>query len=509
MPRKSHDSFILDFTIDRGSEEDLANQIYSNIRSKIILRDYPCGFKLPGIRAIAAQLKVSKSTVSRAIKKLKNEGYLEGGERCDFVVTDIANKITVEKPPPEQIPQPNPASRRQKSMMSKEFVYFRNSRLQNQNSPGYFHSCKPDFSNFPKDIWCNLQKEDFNTNNINSILGESDPQGHLPLRQAIVKYLKNEVCFENVEESQIIIVSGTQEAINLACRVLVDPGDAVCIEDPGYIYARDAFLSMGANLIPVPVDDEGINVKSMSQEITARMAYVTPSHQFPLGVTMSKDRRTELLTWAEKHDTWILEDIYDHTLVTTNEIKQSLKEIDTNNRVIYIDSFNKTLFSGLRLGYMVVPHDLVDSFVGACIVSRLYLPLINQRVLTEFMETGNFVKYINKMREIYEQRRTMFKKEIQKLKSELIEIPDEINRAHIVLKLPDGTDDVLISKELSEKGLSIAALSKYYDKKTEKTPRGLVIGCISVKKEEIEEKVNILKQILQNNGLIPILGEAT
>lgn len=231
----------------------------------------------------------------------------------------------------------------------------------------------PALDAFPTDIWSRLVTQHWRYAHPD-LLSYGDPRGYRPLRECSAQHLRVSRAMQ-CDAEQVIVVSGSQQALDLAVRVLIDPGDTAWIEDPGYLGARGVLLSAGANLIPIPIDEQGLNVEAgILKSPNAKLAYVTPSHQFPLGISMSLSRRLALLQWAKQAGAWILEDDYDSEYRYTGQPLTALQGLDDDGRVIYMGTFSKVLFPSLRLGYLVVPPELADAFAAARAVVDRHSP---------------------------------------------------------------------------------------------------------------------------------------
>jgi GntR family transcriptional regulator/MocR family aminotransferase len=292
-----------------------------------------------------------------------------------------------------------------------------------------------------------------------------------------------------------MVVSGSQQALDISARVLLDPGSRVWIEEPGYQLLRDALTLAGCRLIPVPVDGEGLDVASGIQRCRrARAAYVTPSHQFPLGVTMSASRRLQLLDWAQSSGSWIIEDDYDSEHRYENMPIASLQGLDHNSRVIYIGTFSKTLFPSLRLGYIVIPADLIERFVTVRRAIDLFPPDLYQAVLTDFINEGHFSRYIRKTRLLYSERRTALVDAIQSEFGSQLEVVGGEAGMHLVVTLPKGLSDRKISVRAAGQNLWLWPLSPSYLGKISR--QGFILGFGSTTAAEMPEAVRRLRDVL-------------
>ena len=292
-----------------------------------------------------------------------------------------------------------------------------------------------------------------------------------------------------------MIVSGSQQALELSARVLLDPGIPVWMEEPGYSLARDAFRLTGCRLVPVPVDDEGLDVAAGIKRCRrARAAFVTPSHQFPLGVTMSASRRFQLLDWAQNTGAWVIEDDYDSEFRYESLPIASLQGLDANARVIYIGSFSKVLFPSLRLGYIVIPADLVERFLAIRRATDLGPPGFYQEVLADFIGEGHFARHIRRMRVLYRERRSALAESIGRELGPRVEVLGGEAGMHLTVTLPDGRRDLEIAKRAAQQNLWIWPLSTSYMGKVARP--GFILGFGSTAVAEIPRAVRKLRHAL-------------
>ena len=267
-----------------------------------------------------------------------------------------------------------------------------------------FLPCVPAVDAFPFAGWGKLVQKHWRRHAAH-LLGLGDPAGYLPLRRAIAEYLASARAV-NCEPQQVIVLSGAQQALDLVSRVLIEPGDSVWIEDPAYQGIRATLSFAGASLVPVPVDEEGLQVQvGRARSPAARMAYVTPSHQFRLGHTMSLARRLALLAWSRDAGAWILEDDYDSECRYTSRPIPALQGLAKDKQVLYVGTLSKVLYPSLRLGYLVVPQSLMEIFAMVRTLAAGAPSLIDQAVLAEFIMDGHFARHIRRMRTLYQERR--------------------------------------------------------------------------------------------------------
>jgi GntR family transcriptional regulator/MocR family aminotransferase len=319
--------------------------------------------------------------------------------------------------------------------------------------------------------------------------------GYGPFREAIAQYVRV-VRGVRCEPKQVMVVSGSQQALHVCARVLLNPDDAVWIEEPGYPGAHQAFFTTGCRLIPVPVDAEGLEVKEGIRRCRgAHAVYVTPSHQYPLGATLSVARRIQLLSWASRGGAWVIEDDYD------SEFRQGIRPIaclqglDTDARVIYVGTFSKALFPALRVGYAVVPVDLIRAFSAARDAMDIFPPTLYQAVLTDFIQEGHFARHVRRMQVLYAQRCDALVEALRTQMADVLEVVSGEAGMHLVGLLPAGLKDVAISRLAAEIGVSAMPLSRCCLERP--TRSGLVLGYGATDSVQIEQGVRKLKLILE------------
>jgi GntR family transcriptional regulator/MocR family aminotransferase len=292
-----------------------------------------------------------------------------------------------------------------------------------------------------------------------------------------------------------MVVSGSQQALDITTRVLLDPGDSVLIEEPGYSLERTVLTAAGCRLIPVPVDQEGMEVtQAIRRYPAARAAFVTPSHQFPMGSTMSASRRLLLLNWAQRSGGWIVEDDYDSEYRFDAQPIASLQGLDANSRVIYIGTFSKVLLPSLRVGYIVIPRDLVERFLSVRFAMDIFPAYLFQEVLADFMGLGHFGRHIRKMRQIYSSRRMALIESIQKVFGDRLEIHGAAAGMHVTVTLPSGLDDGEIAARAARERLWLWPLSPCYVGKRRK--QGFVLGYGSTPEGQIHAAVKRFHSIV-------------
>ena len=472
----------------------LYRQLYDALRAAILDGRLARGHRLPSTRHLAVQLGVSRNTVLGAFDQLLAEGYLEGrvgsGTRVALALPDEAKHAAASGPTAAALAARSGRrgpSRRGLLLAATPVSVAR--RLPDRP----FRAGVPDLAAFPFDVWSRLWARRWRRPP-HALLDYADPAGYLPLREAIAGYLAHARAVR-CEPRQVLIVSGSQQALDVAARVLLDPSDQVWVEDPGYGGARGAFIAAGAQVVPVPVTSAGLDVEAgRALAPAARLAYVTPSHQFPLGVAMPLGRRLALLEWARSADAWIVEDDYDSEYRYANRPLAALQGLDDDGRVVYIGSFSKVLFPGLRLGYLVVPKDLVAACAAARALVDRHPPTLDQVVLADFIAEHHFERHLHRMRALYAERQAALVAAAQQHLAGLLEVPPADTGMHLVGWLPGGVPGDGSDRRAAERawaaGVEVQPLAAY----TWGTPvrPGLVLGYAAVGAADIRHGVHHL-----------------
>ncbi|HYR27123.1 MAG TPA: PLP-dependent aminotransferase family protein, partial [Thermoanaerobaculia bacterium] len=356
-----------------------------------------------------------------------------------------------------------------------------------------FRTDMPALDLFPTTLWTQLASRRLRRLSARILLG-TEPLGYPPLRQAIADYLtvsRGVKC----EPAQIAIVSGVQDALDLAARLLLDPGDRVCMEEPGYQGAAQIFESIGARVTPVALDAEGMRVPNARLRGT-RLAYITPAHQFPLGVTMSLARRLALLEWARKAGALIFEDDYDSEYRYSGRPVPSLQGLDAGGQVLFFGTFSKVLFPSLRIGYLVLPHDLVPQFTAAIAMTRRHAPLLDQTVLCDFIADGHFGRHLRRMRQIYAERLAVLMESARTRLDGLLELSDVEAGLQTSGWLTRGITGVAAAKAAAARDVDVVPLSRHARLPMER--EGLQLGFAAVDAREIRRGVRELAIALES-----------
>jgi GntR family transcriptional regulator / MocR family aminotransferase len=356
-------------------------------------------------------------------------------------------------------------------------------------TPQPFASGHPDVASFPIKLCARIIAKCWRQRP-HELLDYGDPAGYWPLRHAIADYVRSARAVRCKPE-QVVIVNGSQQAIDLITRLLVNHNDAVLLEDPGYPGARSALRAAGAMVLPLVVDEEGADIERVkAHNRRVRLVFVTPSHQYPLGVTMTLQRRLALLDWAQRQSAFIIEDDYDSDYRYRGRPLPALQGLDSYSRVIYMGSFSKTVLPSLRLGFLVLPEALVQPFRSVRASVDGHSPIPEQAVLAEFIAEGHFVRHLRRMRMLYEERQRVLVEAAARELPELLHVPSSDGGMHLVGWLPAGTDDRAVSRSLRQLGLFASPLSAC---RIEKKTRGaLLLGYAAFRPGQIHYAVKQL-----------------
>jgi GntR family transcriptional regulator/MocR family aminotransferase len=490
---EKHATIILDPTLS----VPLHKQLYEGVRSAILRGQLQAGARLSSTRAFALELGISRATVQLAFAQLIAEGYLQGRAGSGTYVAATFPPEGVETPVQDAHPGQSSSVGRTISARGKMWLsapnFSRPLLLPGQGLQRAFRVGLPDIDAFPRKLWQHLLVRSWRQMPP-ELLAYHHPAGYLPLREAIASYLATARGVRCTAE-QVILVTGSQQGIDLAARVLLDPGEEVWMEDPGYPGARGALLGAGAHLVPVPIDAEGLVVPLGKEHAPqARLAFVTPSHQFPLGVTMSMARRLSLLEWASAAGAWIVEDDYDSEFRYVGRPLAALQGIDWANRVIYLGTVSKVLFPALRLGYLVVPPDLVKVFIAARLFTDIHPPLLEQVTLAAFLHEGHFVRHIRQMRQLYQERQLTLVDLARKTLAGALELQPAVAGMHLIGWLPSKQDDRQVARAAARVWVDVSPLSLYALEGSERP--GILLGYTAVGTQEMRASLERLASVL-------------
>ncbi|HQR35828.1 MAG TPA: PLP-dependent aminotransferase family protein [Blastocatellia bacterium] len=490
----------LAITLDNRSPEPLHRQLYEELRRAILNCRLKPGERVPSTRALAASLGISRATVTLSYEQLIAEGYLEAvigsGTRVCIQLPDELLKTAPVKAVNFSTPTES-ASRPAK--LSLYGICLDDSALLEANEPDLpinFKSGRPALEEFPMKEWRRLLLRHCRTDQADLLDYASNLLGAPKLRQAICSYLGRSRAV-SCSTDQIIIINGSQQAIDLITKLLIDRGDSVAVEDPGYLGARRAFLAQGARLLPVPVDENGIVVEKLAAKSAdnAKLIYVTPSHQFPTGAVLPLNRRLELLKWAERTGAVIIEDDYDSEFRYSSLPIPALQGLSSGDSVIYVGTFSKVLFPALRIGYMVVPESLARVFARARWIADRQTPTLEQRALADFIAEGHLERHLRRMRTLYDKRRQALVRALQQHFAGCVEIVGDNAGMHVMVRLQTGFTDEEVTRRAAQSGVGLVSAQIYYLK--ESRTGEFVLGYAGLSERKIQEGIRRLTKALR------------
>jgi len=469
-------------TLNPASEMPLHRQIYEEWRKGILTGRFRGGERVPSTRELAATLSVARTTVTAAYDQLVAEGYLESAHGsgtfvCSKLPDDLLNarrlpvprvhtestaRLTAHVIDPTELPLCRPDAR-----------------------DGWlrFSQWRPDLNEFPLALWHRLINRHLRSRNMGLFDYSEDPVGYRPLREEIATYTGRSRAVRCTPD-QILIVNGSQQALDLCARLLVEPGDTVAIENPGYQGARQILAARGVRMQPVRIDNEGIAASEISAG--TRVVYVTPSHQFPTGVSMTVARRLELIEWARRSDAVIIEDDYDSEYRYSGPPLPAMQGLAPGAPVVYTGTFSKVMFPGLRIGYLIAPPKLVTAFARAKWLTDRQTPFLEQAVLADFLREGHLERHIRRMRRLYARRREVLVEALARYFGDKAQVLGDDAGMHVVVRFDD--DGVAARAETNR--VQLASAAPYY---TGKAPRNeFIFGFSTVTERTIREGIRRL-----------------
>lgn len=465
--------------LDAASAVPLHRQIYEGVRTGILSGRFAANTRLPSTRVLASELGVARNTVVLAFDQLGAEGYLStrrgGGTRVRAGIPDSLINVNADRALRDRARRPArriaPSARAAAPRTPARIPARWTGVMRDLSTWGAgrdvdavpFALGMPAVDAFPAALWSRLTARRWRSGGV--FLGHAAAAGDRVLRDAIAAYVTS-ARGARCTPDQVLIVSGAQQALDLVARVLVEPGDPVWMEDPGYVGARGALAAAGARVIPVPVDAEGMDVARGERVApAARLAYVTPSHQFPLGTIMSAARRLALLTWAHRVGGWVIEDDYDSEFRYAGRPIPCLQGLDaernTESRVLYVGTFSKTLSPALRLGYLIVPDALVEVFRVARAVSGGHSPTVDQSVLADFIGEGHYVRHVRRVRALCAERQHALLECAARELDGVLELAPDAAGLHVVGWLPPRASDADATAAAEREGVDVTPLSRY------------------------------------------------
>jgi GntR family transcriptional regulator / MocR family aminotransferase len=490
-PKRARAAYLASIAVDPAAAEPLYRQLFFNMRDAILAGRLKPGARLPATRSFAGDLGVSRNTVVTAFDQLLAEGYIEGRVGAGTYVSRVlpeellaARRVDLALKPRQKPPR-----------LSKRGAKLAAIQQGRTAPPKPFSARMPELEAFPFDDWARLLSRRWR-HPPRQFLVDGDPAGYRPLRDAIAHYL-GAARAVRCDPAQIMIVSGSQQALDIATRALIDPGDSVWIEEPGYAGTVGALIAAEADLAPIPIDAEGLDVTAGRRRApNARLACVSPSHQYPLGVAITLRRRLELLDWARSADAFILEDDYDSEYRYAGRPLTPLRELDSDGRVIYLGSLSKVMFPGLRIGYMVIPEGLVDAFRAIRRLVDFHPSSVPQAALADFIADGYLASHIRRMRTLYAERQAVMVAAAAEALEGILALPADDAGMHLVGYLQgDAPDDKAAARCAADSGIVASALSGYYRETPDRC--GLVLGYAGVPTADIEPNIAELARALR------------
>jgi len=472
----------VDLHVSLDGSTDLSGQIYRQIRSAILDNRLRPGEPLPSTRDAAARLSVSRNTVATAYDHLIAEGFLTSRSG---VGTFVSERVRGQDPEPAGAAVPLPTRAIWDTIRTPPV-------LSDHDYEFDFRAGMPDAREFPYATWRALVSDQLR----DSAVGPGaygDPAGHLGLRVAIARHIAVSRSVHTTPE-QVIITSGTQQALDVVARVVIEPGDVVAVEDPGYLSACLVFASLGARVVGIPVDDEGLQVDRLPDN--AKLVFVSPSHQLPLGVRMSLPRRQALLAWADRVGSVVIEDDYDSEFRFTGRPIEPLHTLDSSGRVVYIGTFSKTMLPTLRLGFCVAPVGLVSPMRKAKYALDWHTAIPMQAALAEFIDRGLFARHLRRMRTIYQTRRELIAMALERDFSPYLQLISSVAGLHLTATMRSGGpgEARAWARRARGVGVGIRALSDFAI--TPSVTDGLVFGYGMIATDRIDEGLKRLRASL-------------
>ncbi len=427
-------------------------QVYQQLRAAIEQGSLSPGSRLPPTRSHAQLLGVGRNTVLWALQRLQAEGFVQSRVGSGSVVADGLRQARL--PPPQASAAPT-LSRRGAQLA--DVVRHWQPPVAEARP---LRIGAPEVASFPFALWDRLARQCSAAQRA-AQAQYIDPAGLPALRAAIAQWLlvsRGVRC----HAGQVLVTSGSQQAIDLVGRLLLDAGDDAIVEDPGYPGIRASLAGHGAQVRPAPVDDQGLDIAAAAAAWpAARLAVVTPTHQYPLGVHMGLARRLALIDWARRNEAWIVEDDYDGEFQYGTHRTPALCSLPHGGRVLYIGTFSKSLHPGLRLGFLVLPEALLPAFAGAKALSDRHSPGDAQAVLARFIAEGHMLRHLRRMRELYRRRQGVLITALAQASGGTVQLAPCLHGMHLALEAPPGTDDVAVSRAAAALGVRLAPLSSY------------------------------------------------
>jgi GntR family transcriptional regulator / MocR family aminotransferase len=465
----------------------LKTQIYAGLKDAIVSGRLAAGSKLPSTRALANDLGVSRKIVVLAFEQLHAEGYIEArGGSGTYVARTLRHPKTAASTGAEPV----------LSVCGETAVRNVAPLIQRNRNTAVRYDFAINRSNlalFPFQAWRRILVRYAQSASVRAY-DYSSPAGSMSLRESIAQHL-GRARGVRCHASQIVIVSGAQQALDLACRILLDRGDRAVIEDPHYPGTREVLRCIGATLHPVPIDADGLVTTDLPK--SAKIAVVTPSDQFPTGMIMSPSRRLELLQWAKKANAFILEDDYDGECRHSNRTPQALQSVDEEGRVIYVGSFSRTMFSSMRIGYVVLPHSLVIAFEALKWLADRHTPTLEQEALAEFIRSGRYDRHLLHLRRHNAHSSKLLAEAIARHLPSEMRVSRDLSGERVVLWLPPELPEHEVVARAETLGVRVSGLSRYFLSPRSRRP-GLLLGYVRLNDSQIVNGMRLLGQAIRD-----------
>ncbi len=474
-------------------------QLYRWMREAILRGELQPGARLPATRTLAQDAGVSRNTILLVYDQLRAEGYVEGHVGAGtFVARELPDDVL--RPPPPRSAHPEAVADGAALGIS---AYAKRAQiiLSPSMAPSVpnvrfdFRYGLPGVAEFPRDIWRRLlarQARRFSSETSRY----AHPAGLARLRQVIADYLRRARAVDCTED-RVIVVNGSQQALDLIARTLIDPGDKVLVEEPHYLGAREVFQAAGADLVPCPVDGDGLDIeRAPPAAATARLAYVTPSHQFPTGAVMPLARRLALLAWARKTRAYVVEDDYDSEFRYGGRPVEAVQALDTAGQVIYVGTMSKTLFPSLRIGFLVLPPALLKPVLAIKHLSDRHTPTLPQSVLADFIAEGYFERHVRRARTQNARRRATLLEALARTFGDGVTVQGSNAGLHLVAWFPDrpAADTAKIVATAAAAGVGVYPISPYYLSAPQSA--GLLLGYGAMSERDIDAGIRLLGRAL-------------
>ena len=490
--RRPRQRFPLDaLALDEAAADPLYRQLESQIRRAIWEARLQPGERMPSTRRLARDLGVARNTAINAYNQLIVEGYLVTAAGSGTRVAQDLPEHLLHVPGRSTVPvatgSPVPLSAAAKRMSA--FSPWIAAEADRPSRP--FRPHTPASDAFPRELWAQLTTRRLRRMS-RGLLESVDPRGYRPLREAVAGYLgsaRGVAC----DADQVVITAGAQQAIELIAKLFIEPGDRVCMEDPGYTPAGIVFELAGAQVVSIPVDDEGLDVAQLDRTVAAaKLVYVTPSSQFPLGMTMSLPRRLALIAWAERNGTVILEDDYNGEYRYAGRPLPALHGLAAPGRVLYTGSFSKLLFPALRIGYVIVPPDVVDLFAAARWLVDRHSPPLEQAVLADFIDEGHFARHVRRMRTLYAERQGALVDAASKDLEGILDVPASDAGLHLIGWLGAAMPEATVLQAASSVGIELTPTSWFSSQ--EPVRQSVILGYAPFSAREIRRATRALSR---------------